>query len=46
MNGHACNVGSNIAFQRDHHKPTLAEGRTMLAQELSHVMPQRSGRVD
>jgi hypothetical protein len=46
VNAHAYTVGSNVVFQRDRYDPDSAEGRTMLAHELTHVVQQRSGPVD
>ena len=46
VNAHAYTVGSNVVFQRDKYDPSSAEGRTMLAHELTHVVQQRSGPVD
>jgi hypothetical protein len=39
-------VGSNVVFQRDKYDPGSADGKTMLAHELTHVVQQRSGPVD
>jgi hypothetical protein len=46
VNAQAYTVGSNIVFQRDKYDPSSAEGRHMLAHELTHVVQQRSGPVD
>lgn len=46
VNAHAYTVGSNVVFQRDKYDTSSAEGRTMLAHELTHVVQQRSGPVD
>ena len=46
VNAHAYTVGSNVVFQRDKYDPASAEGKTMLAHELTHVVQQRSGPVD
>jgi hypothetical protein len=46
VNAHAYTVGSNVVFQRDRYDPASAEGRTMLAHELTHVVQQRNGPVD
>jgi hypothetical protein len=46
VNAHAYTVGSNIVFQRDKYDPSSADGRTMLAHELTHVVQQRNGPVD
>ena len=46
VNAHAYTVGSNVVFQRDKYDPGSAEGKTMLAHELTHVIQQRSGPVD
>ena len=46
VNAHAYPVGSNVVFQRDKYDPGSAEGKTMLAHELTHVIQQRSGPVD
>jgi hypothetical protein len=46
VNAHAYTVGSNIVFQRDKYDPSSADGKTMLAHELTHVVQQRSGPVD
>jgi Domain of unknown function (DUF4157) len=46
VNAHAYTVGSNVVFQRDKYDPSSAEGKTMLAHELTHVVQQRNGPVD
>lgn len=46
VNAHAYTVGNNIVFQRDKFDTSSAEGKTMLAHELTHVVQQRSGPVD
>ncbi len=46
VNAHAYTVGSNVVFQRDKYDPSSAEGKTMLAHELTHVVQQRGGPVD
>jgi len=46
VNAQAYTVGSNIVFQRDRYDPSSAQGRHMLAHELTHVVQQRSGPVD
>lgn len=46
VNAQAYTVGPNIVFQRDKYDPASAEGRHMLAHELTHVVQQRSGPVD
>jgi hypothetical protein len=46
VNAHAYTAGSNIVFQRDKYDPSSADGRTMLAHELTHVVQQRNGPVD
>jgi hypothetical protein len=46
VNAHAYTVGSNVVFQRDKYDPSSAEGKTMLAHELTHVIQQRSGPVE
>jgi hypothetical protein len=46
VNAHAYTVGSNIVFQRDKYDPSSADGKTMLAHELTHVVQQRSDPVD
>ncbi len=46
VNAHAYTVGSDVVFQRDKYDPGSAEGKTMLAHELTHVVQQRSGPVD
>ena len=46
VNAHAYTVGSNVVFQRDKYDPSSAEGKTMLAHELTHVVQQRSGPVE
>jgi hypothetical protein len=46
VNAHAYTVGSNVVFQRDKYDPGSADGKTMLAHELTHVVQQRSGPVD
>ena len=46
MNAQAYTVGSDVVFQRDRYDPHSADGRLMLAHELTHVVQQRSGPVD
>jgi hypothetical protein len=46
MNAQAYTVGSSVVFQRDRYDPASADGRLMLAHELTHVVQQRSGPVD
>jgi hypothetical protein len=46
VNAHAYTVGSNVVFQRDAYDPASAEGKVMLAHELTHVIQQRNGPVD
>ncbi|TDO47272.1 uncharacterized protein DUF4157 [Kribbella sp. VKM Ac-2527] len=46
VNAHAYTVGSNVVFQRDKYDPSSADGKVMLAHELTHVVQQRSGPVD
>ncbi|MEU8229124.1 DUF4157 domain-containing protein [Actinoplanes sp. NPDC048967] len=46
MNAQAYTVGSSVVFQRDRYDPSSADGRLMLAHELTHVVQQRSGPVD
>ena len=46
VNAHAYTVGTNVVFQRDKYDPASAEGKTMLAHELTHVIQQRSGPVE
>ena len=46
VNAHAYTVGSNVVFQRDKYDPSSADGKLMLAHELTHVVQQRSGPVD
>jgi hypothetical protein len=46
VNAHAYTVGSNVVFQRGRYDTGSAEGKTMLAHELTHVVQQRSGPVD
>lgn len=46
VNAHAYTVGSNVVFQRDKYDPSSADGKTMLAHELTHVVQQRNGAVD
>lgn len=46
VNAQAYTVGSNIVFQRGRYDPSSADGRHMLAHELTHVVQQRSGPVD
>jgi hypothetical protein len=46
VNAHAYTVGSNVVFQRDKYDPSSADGKTMLAHELTHVVQQRSGPVE
>ncbi|RDI17187.1 uncharacterized protein DUF4157 [Rhodococcus sp. AG1013] len=46
VHAHAYTVGSNVVFQRDMYNPGSADGRVMLAHELTHVVQQRSGAVD
>lgn len=46
VNAQAYTVGSNVVFQRDKYDPGSADGKLMLAHELTHVVQQRSGPVD
>lgn len=46
VNAQAYTVGSNVVFQRDKYDPSSAEGRHMLAHELTHVQQQSSGPVE
>src|SRR6185312_12273281 len=46
VNAHAYTVGSNVVFQRGRYDTGSAEGKTMLAHELTHVVQQRSGPVE
>jgi hypothetical protein len=46
VNAQAYTVGSDIVFQRDAYDPESAQGKHMLAHELTHVVQQRSGPVD
>lgn len=46
VNAHAYTVGSNVVFQRDKYDPSSADGKLMLAHELTHVVQQRHGAVD
>jgi uncharacterized protein DUF4157 len=46
VNAHAYTVGSDVVFQRDRYNPDSAEGKLMLAHELTHVVQQRNGPVD
>jgi Domain of unknown function (DUF4157) len=46
VNAHAYTVGSDVVFQRDRYDPSSAEGRTLLAHELTHVVQQRNGPVE
>ncbi len=46
VSAHAYTVGSNIVFQRGVYDPGSAQGQTLLAHELTHVVQQRSGPVD
>lgn len=46
LQAQAYTVGSDVVFQRDRYDPASADGRLMLAHELTHVVQQRSGPVD
>jgi hypothetical protein len=46
VDAHAYTVGSDIVFRRDRYDPSSAEGRTLLAHELTHVVQQRNGPVE
>ena len=46
MNAQAYTVGSSVVFQRDRYDPASADGKLMLAHELTHVVQQRNGPVD
>jgi Domain of unknown function (DUF4157) len=46
VNARAYTVGSHVVFQRDSYDPSSAEGRKVLAHELTHVVQQRNGPVD
>ncbi|MFI7543538.1 DUF4157 domain-containing protein [Actinoplanes sp. NPDC049599] len=46
MNAQAYTVGSSVVFQRDRYDPASADGKLMLAHELTHVVQQRHGPVD
>jgi hypothetical protein len=46
VNAQAYTVGSDVVFQRDKFDPGSADGRVMLAHELTHVVQQRNGPVD
>ncbi len=46
VNAHAYTVGSDVVFQRGQFDPSGAAGRSTLAQELTHVVQERSGDVD
>jgi len=46
VSAHAYTVGPNIVFQRGAYDPGSAQGQTLLAHELTHVVQQRSGPVD
>jgi len=41
----AYTVGSDVAFARGRHAPSSAEGRRLLAHELTHVVQQTSART-
>jgi ribosomal protein S18 acetylase RimI-like enzyme len=41
----AFTVGSSIYFAHGHYHPETAQGRRLLAHELTHVVQQRAGRV-
>ncbi|MBM7773836.1 hypothetical protein JOD54_004040 [Actinokineospora baliensis] len=46
VNAQAYTVGSDIVFSENRYDPGSAEGKHMLAHELTHVVQQRSGPVD
>lgn len=46
VSAHAYTVGSDIVFQRGAYDPGSAQGQTLLAHELTHVVQQRTGPVD
>jgi hypothetical protein len=46
MGALAYTVGSDIVFQRSGYNPATAEGRLILAHELTHVIQQSQGPVD
>lgn len=46
VNAQAYTVGSNVVFQRDKYNPSSAEGRHMIAHELTHVEQQSNGPVE
>ncbi|GAA2978235.1 eCIS core domain-containing protein [Actinokineospora diospyrosa] len=46
VNAQAYTVGSDIVFSESRYDPGSAEGKHMLAHELTHVVQQRSGPVD
>lgn len=46
VSAHAYTVGPNIVFQRGAYDPGSAQGQTLLAHELTHVVQQRVGPVD
>jgi hypothetical protein len=43
IGAHAFTVGSDVFFGRDEYRPSTAEGRGLLAHELTHVEQQRTG---
>ncbi|RLK58250.1 DUF4157 domain-containing protein [Actinokineospora cianjurensis] len=46
VHAQAYTVGSDIVFSDNHYDPGSAQGKHMLAHELTHVVQQRSGPVD
>ncbi|HEU4422800.1 MAG TPA: DUF4157 domain-containing protein [Pilimelia sp.] len=46
VHAQAYTVGTNVVFQQGAYDPSSAQGRHMLAHELTHVVQQRSGPVD
>jgi Domain of unknown function (DUF4157) len=45
VDAHAYTVGSNVVFAAGAYEPGSADGRRLLAHELTHVVQQRSGPV-
>lgn len=43
VSAHAFTVGEDIAFAEDQYRPSTAEGRRLIAHELTHVVQQRNG---
>ena len=45
IGAHAFTVGSDVYFGRGEYQPSTAEGRGLIAHEMTHVEQQRSGAV-